>query len=800
MQCLERLIERDRSRDTRRAIGWATKALAVDPWRESVVRTAIELHGIAGDTAAARHLFDTYAQRLDVEYGEQPDAETRAALYRLVEARRTPRERMLPQPAAELIGRERELAAIAERLDEQRLLTIVGHGGIGKTRLALAAALLLGARFADGAVFCDLLAVSDPALVPSSLAGAFGIARSGSAEAIAAICSGYGDRLLIVDNCEHVLEATAVAIGAILDAVPDARILATSREPLHLRDEDVLRLEPLRGDAAISLFTTRAKAVSSRFRESPAILSAVNALCERLDGNALAIELAAARSNVLSVERIVRQLDARFDLLVDGKRYGTSHQRALRTSLDWSYDLLDAQERDVFTRAGVFAGAFTIDAARALCGGSELELAERLSALVDKSLLTVHTDEQGEVRFRMLESMRMYARDRLDGSGAGDAMRSRHLDVIMKAFIDVREHFSATPREALVLELAPLLDDARVALEWALHSDDDDFERGVTLLCATKLWDRLGLSPEALASAQAFLARVGPARPDLASELWRLAAYAGDRSKWNGSLDAGDRAIECARLSGNGDQLSAALAQRAFVASRFGKFAEAAADLDEAEAVAPVTAARRLLIIAARGFLASLEGRLDDAARAQSEILDTNRFLGNEAGVTHGTGNLAEIEHMRGNTDLSIALAEDHIATLGEAAVHSTLRLNLIGYYLARDNIAGAKALAQAELAHYSRDEAGGMHETIVLGYIALIAASAGESRYAAQLNAYVDERYRSGGMVREHTERVVSNKLEVLLDASLERGDRERAAAEGRAWPRERAVFEGERLVSIRT
>jgi tetratricopeptide (TPR) repeat protein len=498
---------------------------------------------------------------------------------------------------------------------------------------------------------------------------------------------------------------------------------------------------------------------------------------------------------VLSVERIVRQLDARFDLLVDGKRDATSHQKALRTSLDWSYDLLDPPEREVFTRAGVFAGAFSIDAARALCGGSELVLSERLGALVDKSLLTAQTDEGGEVRFRMLESLRMYARDRLDASGAGDALRSRHLDVIAAAFIDVRDRFSATPREALFLELAPLLDDARVALEWALRGDDADLERGVLLLCATKLWDRLGLSPEALALAQAFLARIDASRPDLASELWRLAAYAGDRSKWTGALEAGDRAIACARMSGDGDQLAAALAQRAFVASRFGKLAEGAADLDEAEAAAPVTAARRLLIIAARGFLASLEGRLDDAARAQAEILDTNRFLGNAGGVIHGTGNLAEIEHMRGNTDRSIALAEDHIATIGEMTIHSTLKLNLIGYYLALDDVARAKPLAQSELEHYGRTDPGGMHESIVLGYVALIAAIAGESRYAAQLNAYVEERYRSGAMEREHTERVVSEKLNAILDESLEPADRERAVAEGRAWPRERAVFEGTRL-----
>jgi predicted ATPase len=142
--------------------------------------------------------------------------------------------------------------------------------------------------------------------VPSSIAGALGIARSGSVEAIAAVCASFGDRLLIVDNCEHLLAATAGAIGAILEAVPHARILATSREPLHLRDEDVLRLEPLRGDAAIALFTTRAKAVSSRFRESPAILSAVTALCERLDGNALAIERVERRADRAATRCAVR--------------------------------------------------------------------------------------------------------------------------------------------------------------------------------------------------------------------------------------------------------------------------------------------------------------------------------------------------------------------------------------------------------------------------------------------------------------------------------------------------------------
>jgi predicted ATPase len=277
-------------------------------------------------------------------------------------------------------------------------------------------------------------------------------------------------------------------------AVPHARILATSREPLRLSGETVFRLAPLPTSDAVALFAARARAVNRRFTLAGNMYAGVAEVCRRLDGNALAIELAAARMNVLTIDQIRRQLDARFRLLVGGKRDVAEHHRALRASLDWSYDLLDARDRRVLGRLSVFAASFSLEDASAVCGESadalDLDVVESIASLVDRSLV-VADDTALERRFSLLESVRFYAGEQLEGAGESAATRARHLGALVRAFETAGARFAATPRDAIVLELAPLLPDARVALNWALKQGPGEIESGARLLCATVLWDRL---------------------------------------------------------------------------------------------------------------------------------------------------------------------------------------------------------------------------------------------------------------------------------------------------------------------
>ncbi len=582
----------------------------------------------------------------------------------------------------------------------------------------------------------------------------------------------------------------------ILRNAPHARILTTSREPLRLSSERVVRLEPLTPDDAVELFAVRAEAANPRFRRSPDVLPVVADVCRRLDGNALAIELAAARLTVLSVARIRNQLDTRFELLVNGKRDVPPHHRALRASLDWSFGLLTEREGALFAQLGVFAGIFSLDLAVSLCSdNTENDVIEMLDALVEKSLVAAVDDGEAP-RFRLLDSVRMYARSRLEEAGLIDAMRSRHLASISAAFGAVADAFAAAPRDSLVLELAPLLDDARVAIDWALRSNHVDVAGGVRILCSTKLWDRLQLGPEALAYADALLARLDPKDIELEAELRRFVSFMDDRWVMSAhGVNAGDRAVALARESANADLLAGALAQRAYVAIRYRRLSEAAHDLDEAEALTPPTAARRLLIVAGRALLANFDGRLDDALRAHVIVLETHRFLGNRTGERYATANIAEVEHLRGETRRAIAILRPFIEGEDGREMHDTMRRNLIGYHLALDEFEAAREHAAEALAQLPRAGNPTAREAMLFGHIALIAAVDGAVVTAAQISAYVDAQLHAHGVPREYTEEVVNDKLRALIDSQLGPAERAAGETEGRSWSRERTVYEAGRI-----
>jgi predicted ATPase/class 3 adenylate cyclase len=330
--------------------------------------------------------------------------------------------RWRPAQLTPFVGRVSELAHVGQLLDVSRLLTISGPGGVGKTRIAIEAASRSGTRFADGVRYVDLSAVTDPELAAFAVARAMELAEPPDrCITVDALIRHLGDRrlLLVVDNCEHLLDACAALVGVMLGACPNLTVLATSRSPLGTCGEQVFPVPGMSAtDDAVQLFAEHARRGSPGFAPGPSDIAAVEEICRRLDGLPLAIELAAARVRSCSLAEIIDSLDARLDFLTGGPRTATRRHRTLKACVDWSYGLLTEPEKDMFRRISVLPGAFDQQGARQMAaeGTPSFQTVDMLAALVEKSLLAAET-LHGRTQYRLSETMREYASEQMRESG-----------------------------------------------------------------------------------------------------------------------------------------------------------------------------------------------------------------------------------------------------------------------------------------------------------------------------------------------------------------------------------------------
>jgi predicted ATPase/DNA-binding CsgD family transcriptional regulator/class 3 adenylate cyclase len=405
----------------------------------------------------------------------------------------------LPVQLTSFVGRGDELAEVEVLLDGERLVTLTGSGGCGKTRLAMQAVAEVADRWPDGVWWVDLAPVSDPHLVAELAATATGALVEPIGGPLRALTLQLRDRRLLVclDNCEHLLDAAAEVAEALLVSCPEVSVLTTSREPLGVPGETVWRVPSLVEAEAVSLFTERASRVRPFFTLDATNEAPVRTLCRRLDGIPLAIELAAAWLRTLTAAQVASGLDDRFALLVRGPRGAVERHQTLAASIAWSHDLLAPSDRVVFRRLAAFAGGFGLDAARAVCSGEGVAAGEVLPALarlVDKSLV-VMDEHGGEARYRLLETIRQFAADRLAEAGESDAARDRHLDHYL-AFAETASPLMVSAEADLWLARGEQEhDDLRAALDWALSrprtgpggpdgAGGDDPERGRRLAAA----------------------------------------------------------------------------------------------------------------------------------------------------------------------------------------------------------------------------------------------------------------------------------------------------------------------------
>jgi predicted ATPase len=384
-----------------------------------------------------------------------------------------------------IIGRESELDAVQAALKVQRLVTLTGVGGVGKTRLAVEVAARLADEFPDGVWFFDLAAVADPAAVPDAVAAVLGITQQPGksvAESVAAALEGRV-RLLVFDNCEHLLDAAAELIEAILNHSATVKILATSREGLRLADEQLWPVPSLDADAAVDLFMERAHRVAPAFVADDA--SAVADICRRLDGIPLAIELAASRTASMTASEVRDHLDQRFRLLV-GSRRGLERHQTLRHAVAWSYDHLEDPEKTLLQQCSVFAGGFDVQSACAVAGfddADDLAVLDLLDALVRKSLLVVDRSS-GRTRFSMLETIRQFAEEHLVASSKAEDVRAAHACYYAGHEADILALWDSPHQREAYEWFAIELANVRTAFRWAADQGDVDVAAAIATYAA----------------------------------------------------------------------------------------------------------------------------------------------------------------------------------------------------------------------------------------------------------------------------------------------------------------------------
>src|SRR5271165_2344937 len=481
----------------------------------------------------------------------------------------------LPVQLTSFVGRDAEMAQVRELLRENRLLTLTGAGGAGKTRLAIEVAAGLTGEFGDGVWCVDLAPITDPELVPLTMARALGLPDQPGRSTMDTLSRFVADRqmLVVLDNCEHLLDASAKLINALLGAGAGLTLLATSREPIGVAGEVSWRVPSLSlADEAIELFTDRARRARPDFTLSDDNAATVGEICARLDGLPLAIELAAARVRALSLAEILESLHDRFRLLTGGARTAVRRQQTLRASVDWSHALLTEPERALLRRLAAFMGGFDIEAAQEVAGGADVEryqVLDQLALLVDKSLV-VAENASGRTRYRLLETVRQYAQEKLGESGEADAVRTRHRDyyTVLAARLDAPAGGDYQQR----VDQADLeIDNLRAAFAWS--RENSDVELALALASSLQpLWhprrfqEGLAWLDAALADLDAKHAEVTPAvRARALADRAMLGILAGAAA----SLDQARQALAIAREVDDPALLVRALTAGGYIASFF---------------------------------------------------------------------------------------------------------------------------------------------------------------------------------------------------------------------------------------
>ena len=701
----------------------------------------------------------------------------------------------LPVRLTSFVGREQEIAAVRRALGETRLLTLTGAGGCGKTRLALRVADELLWAYPHGIWFVELAALADPALVPQTVAAALGLPTTEQQSPVATLTEFVRPRslLLILDNCEHLVAACADVVETLLRAGPNVEVLATSREPLGVGGEAVwpvppLALPPAAWESAVTdeqirresaspmpdsihLFVERARLHRPAFALTPQNAAAVAEVCRRLDGIPLALELAAARVAVLSVEQIAARLGDRFRLLTGGGRTALPRQQTLRAALDWSYDLLTAEEQALLRRLSVFAGGFTLEAAEHIGTGDVLDL---LTSLVDKSLVLAE-DQGGIVRYRLLETVRQYAGEKLAEGGEDAAARDRHVEWYVGLVQAAAEAFRGPREPEWLSRLEQEHENLRAALSWSLSQGTGAPALRLAAGLA-RFWEMRGHIGEGKRWLEQALA-AGGAPPSLRAMGLRgagvLAYMQGDYATARALVE---HSLVLYRELGDGYGIADAQGNLGRTALRHGDYAGARAFL-EASLALHAELGHTPGIANVQFTLGVILLRQGDyaAARARFETsLALNRELGNVEGIANALEELATVVGEQGDDGRQAALLDESLALyrrLGDrSGIASVLGHRGTGAWT-RGEYDRAQALLEESLALY-REVGDRRGVARLLGNQSLVALSQGDYERAVALCRESLALYREAG-----DSWAIGKYLPVLAGVAFAQRQPERAA-----------------------
>jgi predicted ATPase/DNA-binding winged helix-turn-helix (wHTH) protein len=706
----------------------------------------------------------------------------------------------LPASLTSFVGRERELVEIKRLLPVKRLLTLVGVGGIGKTRLALQVAAEVMDAYRDGVWLVELGSIRDPLLVATSVAQVLGVQETTGKPLTDTLCAHLKARqlLLILDNCEHLLDACATLADAILRTAAEPTILATSREPLHVPGEQTYPLQTLSlaepsasaevigRSEAVQLFVERARQQLPDFELSAARAAAVAELCIHLDGIPLALELAAARVRSLSIEQINARLNDRFRLLTSGTRTALPRQHTLRATLDWSYDLLGEQERAVLRRLAVFAGGFTLEAASAVASDDaidEFAVIDLLSQLVERSLVVADTNDAG-ARYRLLETTRAYALEKLAEAEEMDASRRRHAQHFQARFEHAYDEWLRMADADWRVVYTPELGNVRAALDWSLGADGEP-AIGIALAAGSgPMWAMLSLFGEGAQRLKAAVETVPSDLPDSGhAPLWLwlgvlLAALTPAQA-----VTALQRAIDGYRSLGSVVGLGHSLVYLGRMYVLMGKFEQAEAVLAEAFPVVERSEVRRVIgsYHAQSGFLKMVTGDSFAARTHFEKAFTLYRDAGAEDASFAMRGTLGDLSWTLGDLDIAKVRLLDTIAQLRKSRLARKERLgtsltNLAGVYTERGELDEALTAAREGLPLLKDSE----HVWYLLDHLALRAALAGKLANAARLAGYADSAVVEKQSPRQPNEARAYARLQTLLREKLAPDELERLLSEG--------------------
>lgn len=797
---------------------YARRQLALEPWRELAHQQLMRLLAANGERTAALTQYETCRRILSQELAVEPGAET-TALYEAIRNETgpsplslPPSPHNLPAPLSSFVGRERELAEVADRLENPacRLLTLAGSGGVGKSRLALQAAARARQTFPDGAWLVELASASVAALVPRGIAAALGVHEEPGFPLVETLAGTLRDKslALILDNCEHLLEACAQAAGTLLQRCPSLVILATSREPLGIAGEMVYRVRPfslperpgalpaeaLMGNEAVRLFAERAGA---DFDLTAANALVTTELCKRLDGVPLAIELAAARASVLPPEQMLDRLGDRFALLTGGSRTALPRHRTLRAMVDWSYDLLSEAEQVLFRRLSVFRGGWTLEAAEAVADDPSAAL-DLLARLADKSLVVAErrTDQR---RYSMLETIRDYASEKLVGAGEADAVRDRHFAHFLR-LAQSAERNQHGPHEAdWFRRLDADHDNLRAALEWSVNTADEDAEPAILRLVGALWWFWAIRSDwtegrEWLERALGLSGGVTTAR---AQALYQAGAMAYYQDELERAADRMQESVVCFREAG--DPEGAALPLCLLGYTRALQHDPERAEELFAEGIALFRQAATVDkwdLSLALYFYGAVAAQQEDYARAGlllEESLALRRELGDGWGMADALRQLAHVAGAQRGYARATELAEDSLARFRAAADRRGMGrvLNILGGLALKQGDTARAAAAYNQSLSLGQEIGRRSHIALSLSGLAAVAAAEGQMETAARLLGAVEANRAAMRLPVASAERADHELLLSKIRAALGDDAFDAARAGGQALSLEQAAAE---------